>query len=1148
MIQFHDLQDFLHSYSNVSNYYVGERIPSKKEGNARSHYEISGDDTLYALFDGTLWGSAKEGLAITTSGIYWKNLFTKQPCTLLWKQFIALNIRKEGKEKIRLGENLELNIVSSLKTDGLLAFLKQLQMEVEAVLGDDLYLRNIDSTKDELASSLEVETYQESKQTEIENGLTKLHRDIAGEKKEEFNPELPAMFEINRKKLINSYDDNKKIYKGTNFHSYLEDRAKALKGNGVFTGSIPQKKIDNAKETYAYSVKADDIVALYDNTVFGSAKEGFILTYTGLYTGNKKSAGSIDFTRMDSITHQSGSTYSVITGSVKETVELLYADQKVLLDMVRNIIHYREMEYTIDVLGEEAKKRTGHINISKLIEKLDYCISIGKYNDSLEIAQELLNIGTNQEEICKAVARALCSIGEDYFSKGYFDLALDAFEASISYHHSNGQALVGLGLVYAERNNYSSALENFNAALALQSDHGTIFGYSGYCYFKMKNYNKALELFTNALKFNNDSYELYLFRAEIFMEKNRLHEAIEDLTAVLGTNKNAAKAWKMRGDCFYKLNSLENALEDFLAARKGGNTQEITEKISSIRVNLHHWKEAIDELTAVLHFGDNRPETYFNRAFAYKETEQYENAIADFTQALALDESMKNVYFLRGLCYENFEQYETAESDFKAAIQCNINKVEAEKHLAIVRDEIKKMQERREKEQKERKRNVFEAIDQSDVTRLRSLLQGINSDKDEMGLTVLMHAIIRGKTDVASALIPTSDIGAKDHNGYTAFEIAVIKNNMVIAQQLFEQMYEKSFISKGMAGLNKLGEAGLKKTKSTLTSALYKTSDPFQKDQIRIKLAEVEENLREVEKAKRRMMREEQEQKENKRKELISAAKERFRKDIINLLNTNNTSNDHEAAIKLKNQLAKEEEAYHTKLGELELVMAQLDEQYNKQIDEIKSLYYRSLAGEKGEFETTAQYEARVAEQNKKKEELDRFLLYPGLAEDRQLILEIRNAIEEAAKNYTLEKEEIISRNEQQKEELAKEYQLHKQHLEQEIEEEMRKSSIAFADRRTDIEMRLQLFIFYVSPILSTLSIGRYDADKQHFPIAMGENNRQVHVPIEKAPQFKENFDSHHVFIDGEFTIKNNQPLFSWNIIIQTAEGDKYTFDSGMSA
>ena len=41
---------------------------------------------------------------------------------------------------------------------------------------------------------------------------------------------------------------------------------------------IPADKLTNALEDYAHTVRSDEVIALYDATLFGSAKDGAVLT------------------------------------------------------------------------------------------------------------------------------------------------------------------------------------------------------------------------------------------------------------------------------------------------------------------------------------------------------------------------------------------------------------------------------------------------------------------------------------------------------------------------------------------------------------------------------------------------------------------------------------------------------------------------------------------------------------------------------------------------------------------------------------------------------------------------------------------------------------------------------------------------------
>ena len=69
----------------------------------------------------------------------------------------------------------------------------------------------------------------------------------------------------------------------------LEEIQKSLEGftdKSLFVGTIPPKKLHNAIKTYATKVAPEDVLLLYDDTVFGSAKDGFLLTAEGAYWRN----------------------------------------------------------------------------------------------------------------------------------------------------------------------------------------------------------------------------------------------------------------------------------------------------------------------------------------------------------------------------------------------------------------------------------------------------------------------------------------------------------------------------------------------------------------------------------------------------------------------------------------------------------------------------------------------------------------------------------------------------------------------------------------------------------------------------------------------------------------------------------------------
>ncbi len=65
------LTELIAQYGEGDDFLVYHSIPADKQKNARETYRIPKNEEIYGLIDTTVWGSAKEGLAFCTSGIYW---------------------------------------------------------------------------------------------------------------------------------------------------------------------------------------------------------------------------------------------------------------------------------------------------------------------------------------------------------------------------------------------------------------------------------------------------------------------------------------------------------------------------------------------------------------------------------------------------------------------------------------------------------------------------------------------------------------------------------------------------------------------------------------------------------------------------------------------------------------------------------------------------------------------------------------------------------------------------------------------------------------------------------------------------------------------------------------------------------------------
>lgn len=102
----------------------------------------------------------------------------------------------------------------------------------------------------------------------------------------------------------------------------VEEIKKSLEGftnEYLFVGTIPPKKLKNAIGAYASEVSPENVLLLYDNTVFGSAKEGLILTTDAVYW---RTDGEPERLRYEEIRKVDFLTYTVAAGVVLNDKEI----------------------------------------------------------------------------------------------------------------------------------------------------------------------------------------------------------------------------------------------------------------------------------------------------------------------------------------------------------------------------------------------------------------------------------------------------------------------------------------------------------------------------------------------------------------------------------------------------------------------------------------------------------------------------------------------------------------------------------------------------------------------------------------------------------------------------------------------------------
>lgn len=105
----------------------------------------------------------------------------------------------------------------------------------------------------------------------------------------------------------------------SNVNVYLKENISAVSSNVFVAPEIPTKKLNNAAESMKLVDSINSIIAIYDNTLFGSAKDGFALTGEKIVIKNAFEAPfSISFTEVETVKHIRNVT---VSDKGKEKVE-----------------------------------------------------------------------------------------------------------------------------------------------------------------------------------------------------------------------------------------------------------------------------------------------------------------------------------------------------------------------------------------------------------------------------------------------------------------------------------------------------------------------------------------------------------------------------------------------------------------------------------------------------------------------------------------------------------------------------------------------------------------------------------------------------------------------------------------------------------
>lgn len=126
--------NIMNNYSS-DGFYIAGNIPATKYNNLKQEIPLPSSVKILALIDTTVMGSAKNGMAITTDGLYWKNDWTTKTMRnfLSWNELVESDFAISKKTyDLELAPGCLFNMAScSMKKDKLINLINQITIELK---------------------------------------------------------------------------------------------------------------------------------------------------------------------------------------------------------------------------------------------------------------------------------------------------------------------------------------------------------------------------------------------------------------------------------------------------------------------------------------------------------------------------------------------------------------------------------------------------------------------------------------------------------------------------------------------------------------------------------------------------------------------------------------------------------------------------------------------------------------------------------------------------------------------------------------------------------------------------------------------------------------------------------------------------------
>lgn len=330
---------------------------------------------------------------------------------------------------------------------------------------------------------------------------------------------------------------------------------------------------------------------------------------------------------------------------------------------------------------------SAHFNVGMIqLKQEEYLKAV----DSFEVASGLAP--------GRSKSKAMYYLGKSYqkLGVGYYDKALDAYQASIRVFPGNVKPRMGLAsLLSDDEDGRDQAEEIYLQVINLKANYSPAYLMLAGIYKEQGRVRDAISFYTKAIEYNPANNTSRYNYGLMLLEHKKWTEAADQFHAITRSDSQHEKAYFNLGRANYRLKLYTQALDAYQKALKlkAGDYPEVLVNMGLVYSAKKDYLKAIELYKMALSENDQSAKLYYNIGLAYSKSKKIDDALKAFNQAIKKRPDYYQAWYNIGLIYGRQGNHQSAIEAYSRAINIKPDYRSAQLNLAVSLKRSKRLKE-----------------------------------------------------------------------------------------------------------------------------------------------------------------------------------------------------------------------------------------------------------------------------------------------------------------------------------------------------------------------------------------------------------------------------------------------------------------------